>query len=75
MIGAANERRSRAAMARIFFRFAPDASARWPAAWMTGPSAVGSENGTPSSRRSRPLASADRMFRSDVFRSGSPAVR
>ena len=33
---------------------APDASARVPAAWITGPSASGSENGTPTSTRSAP---------------------
>ena len=33
---------------------APAASARVPAAWITGPSASGSENGTPSSTRSAP---------------------
>ena len=33
---------------------APARSASVPAAWMTGPSASGSENGTPSSTRSAP---------------------
>ena len=33
---------------------APAASACVPAAWITGPSASGSENGTPSSTRSAP---------------------
>ena len=33
---------------------APPRSAAVPAAWITGPSASGSENGTPSSMRSAP---------------------
>jgi hypothetical protein len=36
--------------------------ARWEASWMTGPSAVGSENGTPSSRMSRPAPQAARRI-------------
>ncbi len=40
----------------------PRASARSDAFWMTGPSAIGSENGTPSSITSAPpSASASRM--------------
>ena len=37
-------------------RVAPDASARSVARWITGPSASGSENGTPISRTSAPAA-------------------
>ena len=38
-------------------RGAPAASARVAAAWITGPSARGSENGTPTSTRSAPAGS------------------
>src|SRR5262245_4009946 len=41
---------------------------------MTGPSASGSENGTPTSRTSVPAASRRCRIAADVARSGSPAV-
>ena len=34
----------------------PAASARWPARWIAGPSAIGSVNGMPSSTTSTPAA-------------------
>ena len=42
---------------------------------MTGPSAVGSEKGMPSSIRSAPLAAAARTAAAVVSRSGSPQVK
>ena len=41
-------------MASVFFMFAPAWSARKPAAWIAGPSAIGSVNGMPSSITSAP---------------------
>ena len=40
----------------------PRASARSPAFWITGPSAIGSENGTPSSITSAPAFAIARMI-------------
>src|ERR1043165_2013075 len=40
----------------------PFASARIAAAWITGPSAIGSENGTPSSIASAPASASARMM-------------
>src|ERR1700722_3378827 len=52
----------------------PEASALWEEAWIAGPSAIGSENGMPSSIRSAPaLGSCSRMAKL-VSASGSPAV-
>ena len=51
-------RRRAAIIARIFASVAPLLSARCEAAWMTGPSAVGSEKGTPISTMSTPAASS-----------------
>ena len=44
----------RATSARIPTSVVPEASARAAAAWFTGPSAIGSLNGTPSSSTSAP---------------------
>src|ERR1051325_10869168 len=55
-------------------RFVPDASALSVARWMTGPSARGSENGTPTSRMSAPARSSACTMAPDRARSGSPAV-
>src|SRR4051812_27437021 len=52
----------------------PPASAFCELAWITGPSAIGSENGTPTSRTSAPAPSSP-MSRSTVAsRDGCPAV-
>src|SRR5687767_7599855 len=53
----------------------PAASAACELAWITGPSAIGSENGTPTSTRSAPASSMARSVASDRSRSGWPAVR
>src|SRR3954454_12414690 len=66
---------SRAATSRIPCSVAPSASARVPAAWMTGPSASGSENGTPSSTRSAPASAYARPIAIDRSRSGKPPIR
>ena len=56
------------------FERRPFRSARWDEAWIAGPSAIGSENGMPSSIRSAPAAGNPRIRRFDVSGSGSPAV-
>ena len=53
----------------------PPLIARCEARWITGPSAVGSENGIPSSITSAPLSAVAHIMRNDVSASGSPAVR
>ena len=53
----------------------PRFSARWPAAWIDGPSAIGSENGMPISIRSAPAPASPSNSASEVSGSGSPAVR
>lgn len=53
---------------------APAASARLAEAWMTAPSAEGSEKGMPSSMTSAPRASRSLSASAVVPRSGSPAV-
>src|SRR5690242_12870733 len=52
----------------------PKASARSQARWITGPSAIGSENGTPSSRTSAPPATSACMMGTVTSGPGSPAV-
>src|SRR5918994_2683971 len=54
---------------------APAASARVPAAWITGPSASGSENGTPSSSRSAPASAHAAPIATVASRSGKPPIR
>src|SRR3954469_13125639 len=54
---------------------APEASARVPAAWITGPSASGSENGTPSSTRSAPASAYASPIAADASRLGNPPIR
>src|SRR4051794_1003689 len=66
---------SRPATSRIRCTVAPAASARVPAAWMTGPSASGSENGTPSSTRSAPASAQASPMATDRSRSGKPPIR
>src|SRR3954454_18868751 len=53
----------------------PFDSAAVAAAWITGPSASGSENGTPSSRTSPPAAAAAKAASRDVSTSGKPPIR
>ena len=55
-------------------RLPPAASARSVARWMTGPSASGSENGTPTSMTSAPARSSAFRISAERGRSGSPAV-
>src|ERR1051325_4294130 len=52
----------------------PAASARCDAAWITGPSAIGSENGTPSSIASAPARSSSSTMRGVASGLGSPHV-
>ena len=54
--------------------FCPAASARSPAAWIAGPSAIGSVNGMPSSIRSAPACGNALTMASEVSWSGSPAM-
>src|SRR5919201_5906025 len=65
---------SRAATSSTPCSVAPAASARVPAAWITGPSASGSENGTPSSIRSAPASAQARPIAIEVRRSGKPPI-
>src|SRR3954468_17862982 len=53
----------------------PFDSAAVAAAWITGPSASGSENGTPSSSTSPPATAAARAASRDVSTSGKPPIR
>jgi hypothetical protein len=69
------EARSRAIRSSSFGKLVPEASARWEAAWMTGPSAMGSENGTPSSMMSAPALAMAGTRRSVAASDGSPAHR
>src|SRR5437588_6666654 len=46
-----------------------------PAAWITGPSASGSENGMPSSSRLPPASTHARAISNEVLRSGKPPIR
>src|SRR5690242_7926997 len=55
-------------------RVPPAVSARSVARWMTGPSASGSENGTPTSSTSAPARSSALRISPDTVRFGSPAV-
>jgi len=56
-------------------RVVPDSKARIEEAWMVGPSAMGSEKGTPSSMMSAPPAAMACMRSPVRRRSGSPAVK
>src|SRR5690348_9477660 len=53
----------------------PPASARVAAAWITGPSASGSLNGTPSSIRSAPASAYAMPTATEVSASGNPPIR
>ena len=52
----------------------PSASAFSPAFWITGPSAIGSENGTPSSITSAPAATMPCISSGVMSANGKPAV-
>ena len=73
-IGAETVGRTRSTSASAARRLPPAASARSVARWMTGPSASGSENGTPTSSTSAPARSSAFRISADRGRSGSPAV-
>src|SRR5438552_17432938 len=53
----------------------PWSSAAWVERWMVGPSASGSENGTPTSTKSAPAAATHLRASSDTSGVGNPAVR
>ena len=53
----------------------PAFSARNPAAWIAGPSAIGSVKGMPISMMSAPAFGSALMISSEVAGSGSPAIR
>src|SRR5947199_7803968 len=53
----------------------PWSSAVWIERWMVGPSARGSENGTPTSTKSAPAAATSRRASRDSSGVGNPAVR
>src|SRR6266566_7495053 len=55
--------------------FIPCSSAVWVVRWMVGPSASGSENGTPTSMKSAPAAATRRSASSETSGVGKPAVR
>ena len=61
-------------MSKILSVVVPAARARWSASWMTGPSAMGSLKGIPSSTNVAPASSMARISFFVVSRSGSPAV-
>ena len=52
----------------------PSARAFSPAFWMTGPSAMGSEKGTPSSMMSAPASTMPCMSAGVMSENGKPAV-
>ena len=55
-----------AAIASVLSSVCPPFSARWPATWIAGPSAIGSENGMPSSMISAPAFGSAFMIASEV---------
>src|SRR5471030_2409830 len=73
-IGAFTCGRTFAIIASDARRLPPAAIARSVARWITGPSASGSENGTPTSRTSAPARSSALRISAERGRSGSPAV-
>src|SRR5699024_10327068 len=73
--GTVTSRRRSCTRANTWSVVTPPRRARRLASWITGPSAVGSEKGMPSSIRSAPLAAIARTVAAVVSRSGSPQVR
>src|SRR6266705_6359214 len=53
----------------------PCSSAVWVVRWIVGPSASGSENGTPTSTKSAPASATRRSASSEAAGVGKPAVR
>src|SRR5207245_10377402 len=74
-IGVVNCDESSPIVSIIFPGVAPADQARMPAAWITGPSATGSENGMPTSRISAPPSINDTAFAKNAFGSGSLPMR
>src|SRR5688572_9035740 len=74
-IGVAWRSRIRRAWRSAPSSVAPEERARRVVSWITGPSASGSLNGTPSSSASAPSSHAAKARRSDSVRSGNPEVR
>src|ERR1700674_1351603 len=70
----ASSSRNAATTVRTSSRPTPWASARSDARWITGPSAIGSENGTPSSITSAPAEVSARISGTVAASEGSPAV-
>jgi hypothetical protein len=66
--------RNSATMPSTSPRPTPFFRARSPERWTTGPSAMGSENGTPSSRMSAPASTSARISGTVSEGCGSPAV-
>ena len=66
--------RNAATIASTSARPTPCASARSEARWITGPSAIGSENGTPSSITSAPALTSACMIGTVAVGAGSPEV-
>ena len=62
-----------AAICNVLGKFIPASIARRLEAWIAGPSAIGSENGMPSSMKSAPFSTSLSKISADVSRSGSPA--
>ena len=52
----------------------PCSNAAWVVRWMVGPSASGSENGTPTSTKSAPAATTARSRSRETAGVGKPAV-
>ncbi len=74
MIGTSDTFRISLTVFSTSFNVVPPASARSEASWIAGPSAMGSEKGTPNSIISAPLSSSLRTISSLKSRDGSPAV-
>ena len=73
MIGVSSSwTRKRAAMSSVPLSVMPAWSARRLAAWIAGPSAMGSENGMPISITSTPAAGRPLSISKNVSGSGSP---
>ena len=64
-VSLSSARNSRASCS-VLTSVCPPLSARSPAAWMAGPSAIGSENGMPSSMTSAPALGSAFMIDSEV---------
>ena len=69
-----SSRRNSRTMSSVRLTLPPWARARWPAAWIVLPSAIGSVKGMPSSMMSTPASGRPRMICSAVASSGSDAI-